>query len=84
VQEEFDPKPARSAHNPEAIPERTLKEVRLVEFGPVTFPAYAGATASLRSLNDEFMAGPIVREPRVPLTTQPSWYLGDRPDWYLE
>jgi phage head maturation protease len=32
--------------------ERNLEEVALWEFGPVTFPANAAATASLHSLNE--------------------------------
>jgi HK97 family phage prohead protease len=53
--DERDERPARSDHNPEALPERTLTEVRLHEFGPVTFPAYEGATAqaAMRSITDE-------------------------------
>ncbi len=49
------PKP--SDHNPRALPERTLLEVRVAEFGPVTFPAYTSATAALRSrsLTSEFV-----------------------------
>jgi hypothetical protein len=31
------------------LPERTIKELRLFEFGPVTFPAYQSATAGVRS-----------------------------------
>lgn len=30
------------------LPERTIKEVELFEFGPVTFPAYAAASAGIR------------------------------------
>lgn len=56
VREEFNPNPKRSDTNPMGIPETTLLEVKVREFGPVTFPAYADATAGLRSLNDEFMA----------------------------
>lgn len=55
MREEFNNKPKRSRHNPEGLPERTLKEVRVPEFGPVTFPAYEGATAGLRSLTDEYL-----------------------------
>lgn len=36
-----------SSYNPEALPERTLTKVDLFEFGPVTFPAYSGATAGI-------------------------------------
>jgi HK97 family phage prohead protease len=31
------------------LPERTIKEVRLFEFGPVTFPAYQATTIGVRS-----------------------------------
>jgi HK97 family phage prohead protease len=47
MRESIDAKPARSSYNPDALPERTLREVKLFELGPVTFPAYAGATAGL-------------------------------------
>jgi phage head maturation protease len=47
MRESIDERPARSSYNPEALPERTLREVKLFELGSVTFPAYAGATAGL-------------------------------------
>lgn len=50
-----DPEEA-SDTNPQALPERTITDVDLYEFGPVTFPAYEGATASMRSRSDDFMA----------------------------
>lgn len=44
-----------TAHNPEKLPERTITAVELYEFGPVTFPAYADASAGMRSTTDEFL-----------------------------
>lgn len=41
--------PARSTSNPEGLEERTIRDAKVFEFGPVTFPAYAGATAGARS-----------------------------------
>jgi hypothetical protein len=52
--EEVVRNPERSEHNPEGIPERTITRARVPEFGPVTFPAFAGATAAIRSLTDKF------------------------------
>lgn len=50
IKEEFDEEPGVSADNPKGLPERTLLEVRVPEFGPVTFPAYEEATAGVRSI----------------------------------
>lgn len=47
--------PDPSARNPEGLVERTITEVRLHEFGPVTFPAYPTATAGVRSMTDRFI-----------------------------
>jgi phage head maturation protease len=63
LQEDFKSKPSRSDYNPEGLPERTILEAKVREFGPVTFPAYAGATAGLRSLTDEFLFGEFVDDP---------------------
>src|SRR6266496_3603163 len=47
VKEDFNRKPEKSDYNPTSLPERTIEEARVSEFGPVTFPAYAGADAGL-------------------------------------
>ena len=52
--EEIVHKPEVSDHNPEGLPERTIVKASVFEVGPVTFPAYANATAGVRSLTDEF------------------------------
>lgn len=53
----FDQRPPKSDYNPDGLPERTITEAQVREFGPVTFPAYEGATAGVRSLNDEMLVG---------------------------
>jgi HK97 family phage prohead protease len=50
-----DQRPERSDYNPDGIKEVTITEARLHELGPVTFPAYQGATAGMRSMTDEFL-----------------------------
>jgi HK97 family phage prohead protease len=52
LREEFVDKPKASDHNPDGLPERTLKEVELFEFGPVVFGAYDGATAGVRGIRE--------------------------------
>ena len=52
MRERFDPHPPASTYNERGLPERTLEQVRLLELGPVTFPAYAGATVGVRCLAD--------------------------------
>lgn len=63
TREELVEKPEKSARNPEGIPERTIKEMEVKEFGPVTFPAYQGATAGVRSITDEMILGDYMRDP---------------------
>jgi hypothetical protein len=64
VKTDWDDKPKRSTHNPEGLPESTIRELALYEFGPVTFPAYADATAGVRSMTDRF-ATPLLGDPAV-------------------
>lgn len=54
TRDEWNDEPGKSEHNPDGIPERTIKEVRVFEFGPVTFPANPDATAGVRCLTDDF------------------------------
>jgi HK97 family phage prohead protease len=64
VREQRDERPERSEENPDGIEERTIIEARLYEFGPVTFPAYEGASAGVRSLTDEFIQGCFREDPQ--------------------
>lgn len=68
IKDEWNEEPGASDHNPDGIPERTIKEVRLFEFGPVTYPANPAATANLRSgvigLTDLFYERLSARDPQ--------------------
>lgn len=51
VKDEWNMEPGVSDHNPDGLPERTLKELRVFEAGPVTWPASPTASAGMRSLS---------------------------------
>lgn len=54
VKEEWNDEPGVSDHNPKGLPERTITEIKLFEFGPVTFPASPSASAGVRSMTDAY------------------------------
>lgn len=59
LEEKWDDEPGASDYNPKGIPERTIQRVKVMEFGPVTFPANPEATAEMassgvRSMTDQF------------------------------
>lgn len=53
-------RPQRSDWNPEGIPEVTVHELKMREFGPCMFPVYAGTDAALRSATDLFFLERLV------------------------
>lgn len=64
LREEWSDEPDPSDDNPKGLPERTVKEAQVSEFGPVTFPAYEGASAGLRSMTDDFIVRCFERDPQ--------------------
>lgn len=59
VKDEWNTEPGISVWNPKGLPERTITQVTVFEFGPVVWPAYPSATAmagaGMRSLSDHFL-----------------------------
>jgi hypothetical protein len=53
--ETWDNEPKASRSNPKGLPERTIGGAEVFEFGPVTFPAYEAASASVRCGTDRFL-----------------------------
>jgi HK97 family phage prohead protease len=64
MREMWDETASAWTYNPNGLPERTIQEAKVMEFGPVTFPAYDGATAGVRSLTDWYLG---TSEPTLPL-----------------
>lgn len=55
IKDDWNDTPTRSDANPDGIPERTIREIALYEFGPVVFPASPAATSGVRSLTDHYL-----------------------------
>jgi len=53
-EESWNDEPPVSDHNPKGLPERSILNCQVSEFGPVTFPASPDATAGVRSLTDRY------------------------------
>lgn len=64
IKDEWNDEPGISDANPKGLPERTLKECRVPEFGPCTFPANPGGTATARSATDDWYEMLRSRDPK--------------------
>jgi phage head maturation protease len=47
IAEDFNPRPGKSSANRRGLPERTILEARLPDFGPVASPLYPTASAGI-------------------------------------
>jgi HK97 family phage prohead protease len=63
LKEEFVNSPRKTSRNPDRLPERTITETQVFEFGPVTYPQYSGATAGVRSLTDIYVLDRLISDP---------------------
>ena len=59
LRDEIVEEPEASEDNPNGLPERTIKEMAVQEFGPVTWGAYSEASAGVRSITDEMYFGAL-------------------------
>jgi HK97 family phage prohead protease len=66
TKESWDNDPGQSDHNPEGLPERTIKETSTMEAGPVTWPASPTASAGMRcaSATDAYYEHLARRDPQ--------------------
>ena len=62
MKEDWNDRAEESEHNPTGMRERTITEAKVMEFGPVTFPAYDGASAGLRSITDWWLEQDLRRQ----------------------
>jgi HK97 family phage prohead protease len=81
VREDYNTDAKPSDHNPTGMPERTLRELQVSEFGPVTFGAYPGATSGVRSLTDLMALRPFLAKPDLFRSALEDWkqFLNDLP-----
>jgi HK97 family phage prohead protease len=63
IKDRWNKKPEPSDTNPRGLPEVVRTELAVPEFGPVTFPAYADATAGARSLTDDYLLARLGVDP---------------------
>jgi HK97 family phage prohead protease len=67
ITDDFDKRGKVSDYNPKGLPERTIREAAVAEFGPVTFPASGAATASVRSMTDQYAMRRLGMDERAPM-----------------
>lgn len=77
MKESMDQTPERSDTNPDGLPERTIQEAQVMEFGPVTFPAYNGASAGVRSVTDRYLRQRLAGGDRLEETAEGEALPGD-------
>lgn len=56
-------RPKRSSHNPSGLPELTILEAKVREFGPTPIPQYSGTSSGIRSVTDEILLDALAEDP---------------------
>jgi len=64
IRADVERRPGKSEHNPDGIEERSVTEASVREMSVVTFPAYEGTTATVRSLTDELLVARLAEDPQ--------------------
>lgn len=63
VNHEWTARPRRSDRNPKGLPELTILEAKVREFGPTPVPQYSGTLSGIRSMTDELMVDRLAEDP---------------------
>jgi HK97 family phage major capsid protein/HK97 family phage prohead protease len=72
LDEEWDHSGKRSDVNPSGLPVRTIRQARVYEFGPVTYPADPGADYSVRAITLADLEAPTAPEPEPAPAPEPA------------
>lgn len=57
--------PGRSDYNPQGLPERSIREIKVKEFGPTPFPVYDGTSSGVRSATDDYLKRQLIPADRA-------------------
>jgi capsid assembly protease len=63
IKYDFQPRPKRTDRNPEGIPELSVIEAKVKEFGPTPIPVQKETSAGMRSLTDDVFMERLTRDP---------------------
>jgi hypothetical protein len=68
--DEWNYRAEKSDFNPLGLPERTIREVKVIEFGPTPFPAYENTSSGVRSTTDEYLKRQLADHTHEPVRAE--------------